>query len=131
MPGRSKLGALRISAGSYQNLKNWIFLQFGQALGVMTLGGKLFNADAIFDGMGSCCFLCSHGNLFLDGQVPAVEKWEISSTPSAVSAQLCVPAGFPVVGTYAEVWGDAQRSSCLRGMTVVACRDAGFPKRYQ
>ena len=32
---------------------------------------------------------------------------------------------------YVEVWGVAQRSSCLRGMTVVACRDAGFPKRYQ
>ena len=40
--------------------------------------------------------------------------------------------GFPFgVGTYVEVWGVAQRSSCLRGMTVVACRDAGFPKRYQ
>jgi len=35
------------------------------------------------------------------------------------------------VGTYVEVWGVNQRSSCLRGMTVVACRDAGFPKRYQ
>jgi len=35
------------------------------------------------------------------------------------------------VGTYVEVWGVAQGSSCLRGMTVVACRDAGFPKRYQ
>jgi len=30
-----------------------------------------------------------------------------------------------------EVWGVAQRRRCLRGMTVVACRDAGFPKRYQ
>jgi len=39
--------------------------------------------------------------------------------------------GFLGVGTYVEVWGVAQRSSCLRGMTVVACRDAGFPKRYQ
>jgi len=35
------------------------------------------------------------------------------------------------VGTYVEVWGVAQRRRCLRGMTVVACRDAGFPKRYQ
>ena len=35
------------------------------------------------------------------------------------------------VGTYVEVWGAAQRSSCLRGMTFVVCRDAGFPKRYQ
>jgi len=33
---------------------------------------------------------------------------------------------FPVVGTYVEVWGVAQRSSCLRGMTVIACRDAGW-----
>ena len=29
------------------------------------------------------------------------------------------------------VWGVAQRRRCLRGMPVVACRDAGFPKRYQ
>jgi len=27
---------------------------------------------------------------------------------------------------HVEVWGAAQRSSCLQGMTVVACRDAGF-----
>jgi len=40
--------------------------------------------------------------------------------------------GFPFgVGTYVEVWGVAQHSSCLRGMTIVACTDAGFPKRYQ
>jgi len=39
--------------------------------------------------------------------------------------------GFLGVRTYVEVWGVAQRSSCLRGMTVVACRDAGFPKHYQ
>jgi len=38
---------------------------------------------------------------------------------------------FPVVGTHMEVWGVAQRRGCLRGMTVVACRDAGFPKGYQ
>jgi len=40
--------------------------------------------------------------------------------------------GFPWFGNrYVEVWGVSQRSSCLRGMTVVACRDVGFPKRCQ
>jgi len=41
--------------------------------------------------------------------------------------------GFPWFGNlqYVDVWGIAQRNSFLRGMTVVACRDAGFPKRYQ
>jgi len=38
---------------------------------------------------------------------------------------------FPVVGTYFEVWGVAQGRGCFARNAVAACRDAGFPKRYQ
>jgi len=52
----------------------------------------------------------------------------------STNTDLCLRGrvGFPFgVGTYVEVWGVAQCRCCLQGMTVVACRDAGFPKRYQ
>jgi len=68
-----------MSAGSYQDLKNWNLLQSGQALGIMTAAGKLSNADAIFVGVRSCCLLPSHRNNFVEDQVCAVEKWAISS----------------------------------------------------
>ena len=69
------------SAGSHQDLKNWSLLQSGQALGIMTVAGKLSNANAIFLGVRSCCLLPSHRNNFVEDQVRVVEKWAISSTP--------------------------------------------------
>jgi len=80
MAGRSLFGVVQISAGSCQDLKNCNLLQSGQALGIMTVAGKLRNADAIFVGVGSCCLLPSHRNNFVEDQVRAVEKWAISST---------------------------------------------------
>jgi len=65
----------------HQDLKNWNLLQSGQALGIMTVAGKLFNADAIFVRVRSCCLLPSHRNNFVEDQVRAVEKWAVSVTP--------------------------------------------------
>ena len=71
---------VRISAGSCQDLKYWILLQSGQALGIMTVAGKFSNADAIFVGVRSCCLLPSHRNNLVEDQVCAVDKRAISST---------------------------------------------------
>jgi len=56
-------------------------LQSDQALGIMTVAGKLSDIFAIFVGVRSCCLLPSHRNNFVEDQVRVVEKWAISSTP--------------------------------------------------
>jgi len=54
--GMSWFGEVRISTGSYLDLKNWDLLQSGHALGTMTGAQKLSNADAIFVGVRACCW---------------------------------------------------------------------------
>ena len=70
--------------GRNKTLNNWNLLPSGQALGIMTVAGKLSNADASFVGVQSCCLLHSHRNNFGEDQVRAVEKWAM-----AFEGQLC------------------------------------------
>ena len=89
---------VRISAGSFQDLKNWNLLQSGQALGIMTVAGNFSNADAIFVGVRSCCLLPSYRNNLVEDQVCAVEKWAILF--NTVNKSLLGRSSMPLKGQF-------------------------------